>query len=156
MKSKVWFAVLVISLAMNVGIATMLGLKFFQKSRVDIAKGCTFVANDNPLYLQLGLSPEQLAIVHPMALEFHEKIGNLSKKIHENRSTMISMIEKEPVEMEQVNLVRKEMATMQSTIQQDVFDHIMKMKQILTPAQREVFFQSLRQSFIAQNFNCNK
>ena len=156
MKNKIWVSVLAVSLAMNIGVATMFGLRFFQNSRTDHAKECSFVSSDNPLYLLLGLSPEQLATIQPMAHDFHEKIGKLSGEIHEKRNLMISMMEQEPVEMEQVNRIRKEMASIQATIQQDVFDHILKMKQVLTPAQKEVFFQSLRQSFITQNFNCNK
>ena len=156
MKSKIWNSVFVLLLAMNIGAAIMFGLHFVQTRSAGDPKDCPLVSNDNHLYALLGLSPEQQASISPLARDFHENIGKLSREIHEKRNSMISMLEQDPVDMDQVTLIRKEILSIQSTIQQGVFEHLLKMKEILTPDQRKVFFQALRQSFITQNLHCNQ
>jgi len=156
MKGKIWISVLVLSLSMNIGIATMFGLRFVQTKKADLSQKCPFSSNDTHLYTLLGLTPEQQAEITPLARDFHEHIGKLSSEIHQKRNSMIAMMEQDPVDMDQVNLLRKEMQSIQFTLQQQVFEHILKMKQMLKPEQQEVFFQALRQSFIPQNVHCNE
>jgi len=156
MKGKIWISVLVLSLAMNIGVATMFGLRFMQTNKADTPQKCPFSSNDTHLYTLLGLTPEQQAEIAPLARGFHENIGKLSSEIHQKRNSMIAMMEQDPVDMDQVNLLRKEMQSLQSLLQQQVFEHILKMKQMLKPEQGKIFFQALRQSFIPQNVHCNE
>ena len=143
-------------LAMNIGAAIMFGLHFVQTRSAGDPKECPLVSNDNHLYSLLGLTPEQQASISPLARDFHENIGKLSSEIHEKRNIMISMLEQDPVDMDQVTLIRKEILSIQSTIQQGVFEHLLKMKEMLNPEQRQVFFKALRQSFITQNLHYNE
>lgn len=143
-------------LAMNIGAATMFGLHFVQTRSAGDPKGCPLVSNDNHLYALLGLTPDQQASISPLARDFHENIGKLSSEIHEKRNGMIAMLEQDPVDMDHVNRIRKEILSIQSTIQQNVFEHILKMKEILNPEQRQIFFKALRQSFLTQNLPYNE
>jgi Spy/CpxP family protein refolding chaperone len=156
MKGKIWISVLVLSLAMNIGVATMFGLRFVQAKKAATPQECPFSPNDAHLYALLGLTPEQQTAITPLARDFHEHIGKLSGEIHQKRNLMIAMMEQDPVDMDQVNLLRKEMQSLQSTLQQQVFEHILKMKQMLKPEQRNVFFQALRQNFIPRNAHANE
>jgi len=153
MKSKLWSSVFVLLLAMNMGAAIMFGLHYVKTRSTSDPKECPLVSNDNHLYSLLGLTPEQQASISPLARDFHENIGKLSSEIHEKRNIMISMLEQDPVDMDHVILIRKEILSIQSTIQQSVFEHLLKMKAILNPDQKTVFFQALRQSFITQNLH---
>jgi len=156
MKSKIFSSVLVLLLAMNIGAATMFGLRLIKTRSAGAPKECPLITKDTYLFTLLGLSQEQLALITPMARDFHEELDKLSIEIHEKRNIMIDMMEQDPVDMEQVNLVRKEMLAIQSTIQQRVFEHIMKMKQVLNPEQGKEFFKALRQSMIAHNLKCDE
>jgi Spy/CpxP family protein refolding chaperone len=156
MKGKIWILVLVLSLAMNIGVATMFGLRLVQAKKAATPQECPFSPNDTHLYTLLSLTPEQQTAITPLARDFHEHIGNLSGEIHQKRNLMIAMMEQDPVDMDQVNLLRKEMQSLQFTLQQQVFEHILKMKQMLKPEQRNVFFQALRQSFIPQVAHANQ
>jgi len=156
MNGKIWISVLVLSLAMNIGVATMFGLRFVQTKMTDDPQKCPFSSNDAHLYTLLGLTPEQQAAITPLARDFHEHIGELSSEIHQKRNSMIAMMEHDPVDMDQVNRIRKEMQSLQSTLQQHVFEHILKMKQMLQPEQRIVFFQALRQNFSPQNVHSHE
>ena len=143
-------------LAMNIGAAIMFGLHFVQTRSAGDPKECPLVSNDNHLYALLGLSPEQQALISPLARDFHGNLGKLSSEIHEKRNSMISMLEQDPVDMDHVSRIRNEILSIQSTIQQSVFEHILQMKEILNPEQRQVFFKALRQSFITKNLHYNE
>ena len=156
MKGKIWISVLVLSLAMNIGVAAMFGLRLVQTKKADPPQDCLFSSSDAHLYTLLGLTPEQQGAITPLARDFHEYIGKLSSEIHQKRNLMIAMMEQDPIDMDQVNLLRKEMQSLQAILQQQVFEHILKMKQMLTPEQRNVFFQALRQNLIPRNAHANE
>lgn len=156
MKSKIWMSVLVLSLAMNIGVVTVFGLRFVQTNKTDNLKKCPFSSTDEHLFKLLGLTPAQQEAITPLAQKFHENIGRMSDEIHQKRTVMIALMEQDPVDMDDVNLVRKEMQSLQFTLQQQVFEHILKMKQVLNPEQRHVFFQALRQSFLPENVHAIK
>ena len=156
MKGKILISVLVLSLAMNFGVAAMFGRHFVQTKTADNPQNCPFSSNDDHLYTLLGLTPEQQESITPVARDFHENIDKLSSEIHQKRNIMLTMMEQDPVDMDRVNLVKKEMLSLQFTLQQQVFDHILEMKHMLKPEQGKVFFQALRQSFITQDVNCNE
>ncbi len=156
MKNKILISVLAASLAMNLGVAAMFGLRFIQTRSVTPPKGCPLVSNDDRLYSLLGLSSDQLASIAPLAQKFHEKIDALSNEIHGKRDIMMSLMEQDDVDMAQANQVRQGILKLQSTMQQMVFDHILQMKQILNQDQKKQFFQVMRRSFIQQNLPCSQ
>jgi hypothetical protein len=156
MKNKILISLVAASLAMNFGVAAMFGLRFIQTRSADTQKGCPLVSNDDHLYSLLGLSPDQLASIKSIAEKFHENAGKLSNEIHEKRDIMMSMMEQDDVDMSQVNQVRQGILSLQATMQQMVFDHILQMKKALNPDQKKLFFQALRRSFIPQSLNCSQ
>jgi hypothetical protein len=156
MKNKILISVLAASLAMNLGVAAMFGLRFIQTRSVIPPNGCSLVSNDDRLYSLLGLSSDQLAAITPLAQKIHEKIGALSNEIHGKRDVMMSLMEQNDVDMAQANQVRRGILELQSTMQQMVFDHILQMKQILNQDQKKRFFQAMRQSVIQQNLPCSQ
>ena len=153
MKKKILLSILLVSLAMNVGVAAVLGLRSMHNKNAATSPGCPFVTKDAHLFTTLGLSPGQLARITPLAHEFHEELGKLSGEIHEKRNLMIATMEQEPVANDQLNRQRQEIAVLQASLQQRVMAHILQMKTLLSPEQQKIFFQALRQSFLTQNFN---
>jgi hypothetical protein len=153
MKNKILLSVLVVSLAMNIGVASMFGLRWVQTRAVDPPKGCSFAVKDSHLFTLLGLSAEQSALIMPMAHQFHEHIDKLSGEIHQKRNLMLTLMEQEPIANDQINRIRLEIAALQASMQQQVFEHILHMKKQLNPDQKQIFFKALRRSFITQNLN---
>jgi Spy/CpxP family protein refolding chaperone len=156
MKNKILISLLTASLAMNLGVAAMFGQKLFQTSNTSSQKTCPFSSDDNPLYKLLNLSPEQLGVIKSIAIDFHQNIGKLSSEVQEKRTVMMAMMEQNEVDLDKVNAVRQDIWSLQSKIQQTVFEHILQMKKILTPEQRKIFFQTMRQSFVQQSLNCSQ
>ena len=156
MKNKLLISILTASLAMNIGIAAMFGQKLFQVRAVTSERYCPFSSNDNPLYNLLSLRPEQLNSIKPIAGDFHQAIRRLSHEVQDKRSVMMSLLERDDVDLNKIEAVRHDIGSLQSQIQQIVFEHILQMKKILTPEQRKVFFQAMRQSFPWQSQNCSQ
>jgi Spy/CpxP family protein refolding chaperone len=156
MKNKVMISLLTASLAMNIGVAAMFGQKIFQAKAVTNERYCPFSTNDNPLYNLLNLSSDQLGSIKSIAGDFHQTIARLSNEVQEKRSVMLSLMEKDGVDMNQIEIVRHDIGSLQSQIQQIVFEHILQMKKLLTSEQRKVFFQAMRQSFPRQSQNCSQ
>lgn len=156
MKNKVLISLLTASLAMNIGVAAMFGQKLFQARAVTNERYCPFSSDDNPLYNLLNLSTDQLNSIKSIAVDFHRTIGTLSNEVQGKRTVMMSLMERDDVDLHQLETVRHDIWALQSQIQQIVFEHILQMKQILTPEQRKVFFQAMRQSFSRQSLNCSQ
>lgn len=156
MKNKIFISLLTASLAMNLGVAAMFGQKLFQTRNTFSQKNCPFSSDDNPLYKLLKLNSEQLDAIKSIAVDFHQNIGNLSNEVQVKRTVMMSMMEQDDIDLGKVNAVRQDIWSLQSKIQQTVFEHILQMKKILTPEQRKIFFQTMRQSFVQQSLNCGQ
>jgi Spy/CpxP family protein refolding chaperone len=156
MKNKVLISLLTASLAMNVGIAAMFGQKIFQARTVTSGRYCPFSSDDNPLYSLLNLNSEQLASVKYIAEDFHQTIEKLSSEVQEKRDAMMALMERDDVDLKEIDTVRHDIWSLQSQIQQIVFEHILQMKKMLTPEQRKVFFQAMRHSFSRQSQNCSQ
>jgi len=156
MKNKILISLLTASLAMNLGVATMYSQKLFQTRNILSQKTCPFSSDDSQLYKLLKLNPEQLDAIKLIAADFHQNIGNLSSEVQEKRTVMMVMMEQDDIDLGKVDAARHGIWSLQSKIQQTVFEHILQMKKILTPEQRKIFFQTMRQSFVQQSLNCSQ
>lgn len=134
----------------------MFGQKLFQTSNTSSQKTCPFSSDDNHLYKILKLNAEQLDAIKSIAVDFHQNIGNLSNEVQVKRTVMMSMMEQDDIDLGKVDAVRQDIWSLQSKIQQTVFEHILQMKKILTPEQRKIFFQTMRQIFGQQSLNCGQ
>lgn len=139
------------SLAMNLGVAAMFGQRFFKTRPVNNSIGCPIISNDDRLHALLGLSPAQLTAMKPLARDFHENIDKISSEIHAKRDRMMSMMEDDDVDMVKANQTRQDILSLQATLQQTVFEHILHMKQLLNENQKKLLFQAMRQSLAQQN-----
>ncbi|WP_029460629.1 Spy/CpxP family protein refolding chaperone [Solidesulfovibrio alcoholivorans] len=156
MKSKLLISLLTASLAMNIGIAAMFGQKLFQARTSTTQRYCPFSSDDNPLYKLLNLKSDQLEAIESIAGDFHQKIEKLSMAVQQKRTAMMSMMERDDIDYQTVNAERNDIWQLQSAIQQIVFEHILQMKKILTPEQRKIFFQTMRQGFVQQALTCGQ
>ncbi len=143
---------LAISLAMNV---FFLAKMEFPSSRTSLVKqpeapgGCPISEGDHHLYQALGLSSHQLEKVQPLALIFHDRLQRLQQEMETARTHLVRLLAQDSVDHSQAEELRKQMAAVQDQIQKEVISHLLELKEILTPGQRERFFSLLEMTTAA-------
>lgn len=154
MKKSLLLSFLAVSLAMNVGVAAMLGLGAGRLERDKTAKASPLAACDEHLYTLLGLSQEQTASLAPEVEAFHERVAALSNSMHERRNSLIALLERDQVEQAELERAGRDMASLQASMQQNFIGHILRMKQVMNEEQREQFFRMMRQRSGEQGLGC--
>ncbi len=139
MKKKILLFLLVGSLALNLGFLAVYGRKYFQTPPPK-ATACPLTASYVHLYTFLGLDEEQLRRIETMAHGFHMRIEE------------ISGLEKDATDRAAIDAIHRDIAALQSEMQELVVAHIIEMKGIMTPEQRSKFFTSMERTFALQDF----
>ena len=146
MKNR-WIAMLlVLSLAMNTAVLTVAGYKYYMRNR-DLSEATLHSRERNyHFYEKLGLTPVQLAKMNPMANTFHKSLKSLHSDMEAKKNAMINLLSGENVSPAKIEEIRKEMATIQDSIQKVVIAHVLDVKAVLNPIQRKRFFELLGKS----------
>ena len=146
MKNR-WIAMLlVLSLAMNTAVLTVAGYKYYMRNR-DLSEATLHSRERNyHFYEKLGLTPVQLAKMNPMANTFHKSLKSLHSDMEAKKIAMINLLSGENVSPARIEEIRKEMATIQDSIQKVVIAHVLDVKEVLDPSQRKRFFELLSKS----------
>jgi hypothetical protein len=152
MKKKFLLFLLVGSLALNIGFLSVYGKKYFQTPPLN-ATACPLTASYVHLYTFLGLDAEQLRRIETMAHGFHMRIEEISGRIIEKRDSLLHELEKDATDRAAIDAIHRDIAGLQSQMQELVVAHIIEMKFIMTPEQRNKFFASLERNFALQDFS---
>jgi Spy/CpxP family protein refolding chaperone len=107
---------------------------------------CPISEGDHHLYQVLGLSTDQLAKVQPLAQRFHDRLQTLQKDMEIEKALLVQLLAKENVDHGQTEELRKAMASIQDEIQKEIISHILELKEVLAPQQRERFFALVTQN----------
>jgi len=146
MKNR-WIAmILVLSLAMNTAVLTVAGYKYYMRNRALSEATLHSQERNYHFYEKLGLTPVQLAKMNPMANTFHKSLKSLHSDMEAKKSAMINLLGGENVSPAKIEEIRKEMATIQDSIQKVVIAHVLDVKEVLNPIQRKRFFELLSKS----------
>lgn len=146
MKNRWIVMILVLSFAMNSAVVAVVGYHYFDsRSRPDNDVGHAHDI-ERPFYEALGLSTTQLKKMKPLADSFHERLKSLYSGMSGKKNKMISLLEDADASPVRIETLRLEMAAIQDTIQKTVITHVLEVKKILSPDQRERFFNLLRRS----------
>ena len=151
MKKKFLLFLLVGSLALNLGFLAVYGRKFFHTPPPN-ATACPLTASYVHLYTFLGLDEEQLRRIETMAHGFHMRIEEISGRIIEKRDCLLHELEKDATDRAAIDAIHRDIAALQSEMQELVVAHIIEMKGIMTPEQRSKFFTSMERTFALQDF----
>jgi Spy/CpxP family protein refolding chaperone len=145
MKSKWLIFVLVLSLAINAAVLATTGYHYYLTASTKTLAPCPVSPGDGHLYQSLGLSDAQLSKMDPLAQKFHERLAELGAAMEGKRELLIDLLAKggDPASIENL---RREMASIQDEIQQEVISHIIETKKILDPKQQQRFFDLMKQS----------
>ena len=151
MNKKGLMVVLVLSLAMNASILGTMGYRYYWSSWWARSAPCPLSPTQQHLYHDLGLSPQQLTNMEPLAQKFHERLAELGTAIKEKNSRLVELLGRKDVDPGQVEVLRKEMGGIQDEIQKEIIAHILESKKILDSKQQERFFDLMRQSMAGEN-----
>ena len=152
MNKKTLFFTLVCSVALNFGFVGVYVHNTLNRPQAMAPRECPFTSEHTHLYATLGLDKTQLERMEPLARDFHEKIRTTGGQIIEQRNKLVDAMAREDVNMSTIDAIHQSIATRQTAMQQLVVGHILDMKAIMTPEQRERFFSAMRRSLQARTF----
>lgn len=143
--------VVIVSVAMNAAFIAAAGYGFFH-NRSTPSPGMSFHSKkSHHFYEVLELSQTQLAQMMPLAASFHEQLDRLHAEMEIRKEDMVNILREKEGAEERVEQLRREMATIQDTIQKLVIAHILDVKTILDSSQQERFFKLLHESMTQEH-----
>jgi hypothetical protein len=152
LKRKILMFLLVGSIGVHIGFLAVYGKQYLSTPPPGPA-ACPLNASLEHLYTFLGLSADQLQRIETMAHGFHARIGGISGNIIGKRNALLRAIEKDATDRAAVAALHHDIALLQSEMQELVVTHILEMKSVMTPEQREKFFTAMERNFALQDFS---
>lgn len=146
MRTKWWTLILIFSLAFNAAVLGVCGYHYYHYTCVAPSTYCPLSPGNRHFYQRLGLSDSQLERMKPLARTFHAKLYKLSRETERKRALLVDLLSREEVNSGRIERLRKNMAGIQDRIQREVIAHIIDVKRVLKPEQKERFFRLLRKS----------
>ena len=144
MRSNWLTGILVLSLTVNAAVIGTLGYHYFMKQPQRDSFTC-FSTGNGHLYQSLGLTGGQLERMEPLAHAFHGQMDGMKASVEQKKDLLIDLIQRGE-DPDTIDALRREMASIQDTIQKAVISHIADIKQVLDSKQQEQFFSLMRQS----------
>ncbi len=138
--------ILVVSLATNVAVLVTVGYHYYRNTCLLQSETCPLSSDVQHLYQSLGLSESQLSKVEPLARTFHERLEEMTGTMGDKRDQLVSLLSQEQVNHDQIERFRKKLAATQDGIQREVITHILELKEVLSPEQKQRFFDLMRES----------
>jgi len=142
---------LVLSLAINVSVLAAVGYNFYRNRHQPSTTAGYSHDREHHFYEVLGLTPGQLEKMTPMAASFHDRLESLYSDMGEEKDALINLLGGEGESPTRIEALRKEMAAIQDDIQKAVIAHVLDVKEILDPSQRERFFDLIDRSMAQDN-----
>jgi Spy/CpxP family protein refolding chaperone len=140
---------LAVSLAINVFLVATMEFRSSSGTRIPQSApsaSCPISEGDHHLYQALGLSGAQLERIQPLARTFHDRLQTFQKDMETEKTLLVQLLAKENVDHGQTEELRKAMASIQDEIQKEIISHILELKEVLVPQQRERFFALVTQN----------
>ncbi len=144
MKKKL--IILAIALITIFNVAAFSTMVYYRLSRQP--KSC--VQNEpccpGPLFCQrLSLTQEQIVEIQKLSREFHAQADSLHQKLDQKRKTLLELLWVEPVDTPKIESILLEIDLLQAALQKQIIAYILNEKIFLTPEQRKIFFEIIKQ-----------
>ncbi len=119
-------------------VATYLHLKRSRNSTVAI-KG----------YLDLipDLTAEQRTLVQEIRHTFLPKVGRIRENLHRERAELAKLLFADPPDRGRIHAVARQILLHQSDLENEVIEHILEEREILTPLQQRRFYEIIVEQF---------
>ena len=139
MKQKILLIALIVSVALNLGAVGMF-----------VIRGCAereFGPGPHMLGEELDLTREQRNLMRENRDEMKKQAEPIMGELSAKRSELIELLKESELDTAKRDELFKEIAELQVQLEILVFDHMYETARILTPEQREVFFEHLEGKF---------
>jgi Spy/CpxP family protein refolding chaperone len=147
MNKKTLF-LLVCSVALNLGVVGVYAFNIFSGPIAEPPAGCPVAATESGhWYTALGLSQAQLDRIEPLAMNFHKQEAAIMARIFEQRDRIAEEMARETVDREAIKAIHLDIAARQNEVQELMVNHILGMKEVMNPKQRQRFFEAMQRSF---------
>jgi len=146
MKNNLIISLLILSLAMNVAVLSVVGYNFYYHSHQPLLINSFSTQKNHHFYQTLGLTPVQQTRMEPMAALFHRKLGVLYSTIKIKKDLLVKFLSQKNIDQTQIDRLQKQIAAIQDDIQRIVISHLLDVKLILDENQQERFFALLHKS----------
>ena len=107
-----------------------------------------------PLFLELGLTPEQTSRVKAEREKFHARLQELGKEIKARQIELIHLLAAIPPDHKAIEKKQEEIQSLQGTVQDRVIVHLLQQSAVMTPEQRTRFFQLIKERTEANFQTC--
>jgi Spy/CpxP family protein refolding chaperone len=97
-----------------------------------------------PLFLQLDLTPEQLARFTAERDRFHAQIQELGQQIKARQVELIDLLGTTPPDQQAIEKKQEDIQHLQGAVQDQVIVHFLQESSLLSPEQRTRFFQLIK------------
>jgi len=99
-------------------------------------------------YLDLiTLSEEQKRQVEDIRRDFLPKVAGIRQSLRDNRLRLNELLFAETPDEKAIAEKSNEISALQSKLEQEVIDHILQEKELLSPEQKKEFYQVIRNEF---------
>ena len=99
-------------------------------------------------YLDLiALTDEQKRQVEDIRRDFLPKVEGIRQSLRDNRLKLNDLLFAESPDMTSIAKKSNKISDLQSKLEQEVIDHILQEKELLSPEQKRAFYQVIRNEF---------
>jgi Spy/CpxP family protein refolding chaperone len=99
-------------------------------------------------YLDLiALTNEQKQHVEDIRRDFLPKVAGIRQSLRDNRLKLNDLLFAEPADKKSIAEKSNEISALQAKLEQEVIDHILQEKELLSPEQKRDFYQVIRAEF---------
>jgi len=99
-------------------------------------------------YLDLiDLTDEQKRQVEDIRRDFLPKVAGIRQSLRDNRLKLNDLLFAESPDMTSIAKISNKISDLQSKLEQEVIDHILQEKELLSPEQKRAFYQVIRNEF---------
>ncbi len=96
---------------------------------------------------ELSFSPEQEDRFLQIRDDFHSRLGTLSSLLEEERRNLVAALRRDETDAEELKEIVENINTHQLEAQERVVEHLLEVKKILKPEQRDIFFSIVLERF---------
>jgi Spy/CpxP family protein refolding chaperone len=124
-------------------MAVALGAVYFHLKRTRNCKACI------KGYLDLipDLTPAQKETVQEIRRTFLPKVGQIRENLRRERAELARMLFANPPDRNRIYAIARQILSHQSDLENEVIEHILEEKEILSPAQQRKFYEIIVEQF---------
>lgn len=145
------FSVILVVLLGVVNLSALATLGYHRFVAAKVASPVCCQSGEEYLYHQLGLSGAQIEQMKGIRASFQAQTDGISQQLFLRRSELVGLLKTSAVDSQRISQLLHEIGKLQTELQQQVIQTMLKQKAILTPEQQDQFFSLIGQRLIYES-----